>query len=255
MKLQLVRHATLRLDYHTSRILVDPMLSPAGAMSAVPNTPNQRLNPLVDLPMDAAELLDADAILITHTHRDHLDDAAIQLLPKHLPVFCQPEDEEKLKGYGFADVQPIDGEHRWRGIVITRTGGQHGTGEIGRQMGPVSGFVLAGANEPTLYIAGDTIWCSEVERALERHRPDVTVVFAGAAQFLTSDPITMTAEDIHQVAKQAPQSSVIVAHMETWNHCLLSRSELKAFISSKGLADQVVVPENGEWLEYTGKQE
>jgi hypothetical protein len=121
-------------------------------------------------------------------------------------------------------------------------------------MGPVSGFVLTGANEPTLYIAGDTIWCPEVESALERHLPDVVVVFAGAAQFHNGDPITMSAEDIYRVAKKAPQARVVVAHMESWNHCLLSRSELRDFLSGKGLAGQVLVPENGEWIEHVGKR-
>ncbi len=39
---------------------------------------------------------------------------------------------------------------------MSRTSGRHGSGQIGEQMGAVSGFVLAAAGEPTLYIAGDT---------------------------------------------------------------------------------------------------
>ncbi len=54
-------------------------------------------------------------------------------------------------------------------------------------MGAVSGFVLAAAGEPTLYIAGDTIWCEEVRTALEQHQPDVVVVNAGAAQLAEGD--------------------------------------------------------------------
>jgi hypothetical protein len=47
-----------------------------------------------------------------------------------------------------------------------RTGGRHGTGEIGEKMGPVSGYVLRGPGEPVVYIAGDTVWCPEVAAAL-----------------------------------------------------------------------------------------
>jgi len=35
---------------------------------------------------------------------------------------------------------------------------RHGTAEIGRRIAPVSGFVLRAEGEPTLYVAGDTIF-------------------------------------------------------------------------------------------------
>jgi L-ascorbate metabolism protein UlaG (beta-lactamase superfamily) len=50
LKLQLVRHATLLLDYAGMKVLIDPMLSDAGAMSAIQNSPQPRPNPLVPLP-------------------------------------------------------------------------------------------------------------------------------------------------------------------------------------------------------------
>jgi L-ascorbate metabolism protein UlaG (beta-lactamase superfamily) len=93
LKLQLVRHATLLLDYAGMKILVDPMLSDAGAMAAIQNSPQPRPNPLVPLPFPVEQVLDGvQLVLVTHTHRDHWDDAAIQLVPKDLPLLCQPED-------------------------------------------------------------------------------------------------------------------------------------------------------------------
>jgi L-ascorbate metabolism protein UlaG (beta-lactamase superfamily) len=251
MNIQLVRHATLRLQYGNRRLLIDPMFSPAGTLATTPNTPNPVANPLVDLPLPTAELLELmDAVIITHLHRDHLDDTAIAALPKHLPLFCQPEDRQKLEQHGFTDVRPVTGELQWAGIRICRTGGQHGTGEIGRMLAPVSGFVLQANGEPTLYLAGDTIWCADVEQALDAYRPAIVVVNAGAARFLTGDPITMTAEDIEQVARTAPHAEIVVAHMEAWNHCLLTRDELRAFLQERQLDGRVHVPENGEWYRY-----
>jgi L-ascorbate metabolism protein UlaG (beta-lactamase superfamily) len=247
MNIQLIRHATLRIRYGGCTLLVDPMFSAAGSLPATPNTANQRPNPLVDLPLSVEEVLQGiDAVLVTHTHRDHLDDAAIASLPRHLLLFCQPEDEAKLKQYGFTRVTPIAREVRWEGIRFVRTGGRHGTGEIGEKMGPVSGFVLQAEDEPTLYIAGDTVWCDEVKQAVETHCPEVAVVFAGAAQFVTGGPITMTAEDIKCLAKTCPNTRILVAHMEAWNHCLLSRAELRAILHAQQLADRVLVPEDGE---------
>lgn len=247
MQIQLVRHATLRVEYAGVTFLVDPMFSSKGEMPAVPNTPNQRPNPGVELPISVEEVLaGVDAILVTHTHFDHLDEAAIRLLPKHLPVFCQPPDLDKLMQHGFEQVISIEEEYTWQGVHLHRAGGQHGTGEIGQQMGPVSGFVLKRAGEQTLYVAGDTIWCEEAEQAVAAYRPDVIIVFAGAARFLTGDPITMTKEDIVHVANAAPDSRILVAHMETWNHCLLSRRELNECLQEKQLSGRVHVPQDGE---------
>jgi hypothetical protein len=50
-------------------------------------------------------------------------------------------------------------------------------------MAPDSGFVVRSEGSPILYVAGDTIWCPEVEQALAVHRPDVVVVDASVAQW------------------------------------------------------------------------
>jgi L-ascorbate metabolism protein UlaG (beta-lactamase superfamily) len=156
MQIQLIRSATLVVTLGGRTILVDPMLSPAGAMDPVANTPHPRRNPLVELPFDDAALgrmlAGIEAVLVTHTHRDHWDARAVELIPKQLPILCQPEDEAKIRGDGFEDVRPVAGEVTWEGIALTRTGGQHGTGEIGRMLAPVSGFVLRAAGEPVLYL-------------------------------------------------------------------------------------------------------
>lgn len=57
-----------------------------------------------------------------------------------------------------------------------------------------------------------TIWCGEVEQAIQHFSPDAIVVFAGAARFLAGDPITMTKEGIASVAAAAPDSRVGSPH-------------------------------------------
>jgi L-ascorbate metabolism protein UlaG (beta-lactamase superfamily) len=245
MQIQLIRHATLLIEYAGMRLLLDPMLSDAGAMPPIQNSPQPRQNPLVSLPCPAEQILDGvQAVLVTHTHRDHWDDAAIQLVPKDLPLFCQPEEQGKMEGARFVNAAPVDDVRHWSKISITRTGGQHGTGEIGRAMAPVSGYVLRAANEPTLYVAGDTIWCDEVSHAIQQFHPHVIVLNAGAAQFLKGDPITMTADDVVHVCRAAAKAKTIAVHMEAINHCLLSRNELARHAHQAGV--QVVIPADGE---------
>ncbi|MDT8900217.1 MBL fold metallo-hydrolase [Anaeroselena agilis] len=245
MELRLVRHATHIVNMGGVKLLVDPVLSPAGAMPPIDNSPNPLRNPLVGLPINESDLAAVDGILCTHTHRDHFDAAAAERLPKELPVFCQPADEAKFRDFGFVKVTAVGDTAEWRGVSLTRTGGRHGSGELAERMGPVSGYVLRCPGEPTLYIAGDTVWCPEVAAALAEHRPEVIVLFAGAAQFLSGGPITMGTADIAAVCAAAPAARVMVVHMEAFNHCLLTRPLLREFLEREGLAAQVTVPADG----------
>lgn len=252
MNLQLLRHATVLLRYAGRAILVDPMLSRAGAMEPVANAADSRRIPLVELPIGDDELGQVigqtDAVLITHTHRDHWDSRAVELLPRNIPLLCQPADVERFTSDGFAAIRPVESEIEWEGIRFSRTGGQHGTGEIGQRMGQVSGFVLRAGGEPRLYLAGDTVWCPEVVDALSRYQPDVIVANAGAARFLVGGPITMTAEDVANVCRARPEARIIAVHMEAINHCQLTRADLRAALERAGCAAQVMIPADGEMI-------
>jgi L-ascorbate metabolism protein UlaG (beta-lactamase superfamily) len=245
MQIELIRHATLLVDYAGVRLLVDPMLSEAGAMAPIQNSPQPRNNPLVPLPRPVKKILEGvQAVLVTHTHRDHWDDAAAQLVPKDLQIFCQPEDLEKMQAAGFPHATAIADTIHLSGMSITRTPARHGTGEIAEAMAPASGYILKSAHHPTLYIAGDSVWYEEVDATIVKHRPEVIIVNAGGARFLEGDPITMTAEDVIHVARAAPQAVLVAVHMEAINHCLLTRKELADAALAAGV--KVLTPADGE---------
>ncbi len=249
--IRLLRHATLIIHLGKLKILVDPMLSAKDAMDPVQNSANPVRIPMVDLPVDRDELntilKEVDAVVITHTHRDHWDTAAQNLINKSKLIFCQPSDTEKIKSQGFLNVQPIDDKLDWQGITISRTNGKHGTGETGKAMGTVSGFVFNN-NKDVVYVAGDTIWCDDVAAALQKHIPTLTILNAGAARFLTGDPITMTPQDIINVQHSLPSTKLIAVHMDTVNHCLVKRADLKKVLDEKGLGSKVLIPSDGETI-------
>lgn len=234
MRLTLIRHATLLLEIEGRRVLVDPMLDDVGARPPVENSPNPRRNPLVPLPLPAEEVVRGlDAAIVTHLHRDHFDDEAARLLPRDIPVFCQPEDETSLRQLGLR-ARPLERALDWEGLPLARTGGQHGTGRVASVLAPVSGFVVG-----DLYIAGDTIWCSEVEEAIAEHRPRVAVVNGSGARFLDSGPLVMTTDDVRKVVSRVP---TVVVHLEAINHCLETRADVRAAVP------EALVPEDGETI-------
>jgi L-ascorbate metabolism protein UlaG (beta-lactamase superfamily) len=251
MHVQQIRNATLVIDFAGKRFLVDPLLAGQGAYPGFPGTANSHLaNPLVGLPVSIDELLDVDAVVVTHLHADHWDDAARRLVPRGLPLFAQNEaDAAALRTDGFADVRLIDGAV-FEGITLRRTGGQHGSDQvmavIGERMGEVSGVVFSHPIEPTLYVAGDTVWNRHVEDSLAAWQPDVVVLNCGDAQVPGLGAIIMDQHDLARVAQAAPQATIIASHLEAVNHCVLTRAALRAFLDTAGLRGRVLVPEDGE---------
>lgn len=235
---------------HGRLILVDPMLGSKGSLGPFPWTNDDRDNPLTDLPFPNATLnqyLDLiDVVTITHLHPDHLDETAIKLLlERQTLIICPSSIANQIAGYGFANVTAITDRIQWNGISISVTGGRHGNGEIGEVMGPVCGFVF-NCSDDSVYVAGDTVWCSEVESALSQFRPQNVILAAGAAQFSIGDAVTMTFADIQKVCESAPYANVWVTHLDTIVPCQENRVFVRSQISASGLASRCFALDDGQ---------
>ena len=107
-----------------------------GAREAIPGTPNDRRNPLVELP-EPAEVAASPARRACSSRTcisDHLDDTAVDAArPRRVPA-ALPAARRAARCASAASPTCAPSTTRSTGtaIAITRTGGQHGTGEIGR---------------------------------------------------------------------------------------------------------------------------
>ena len=252
MRYTLLRNATALLDFGGQHFLVDPMLDDQGARPAIPDTPNPQPNPLVPLPDTWREVVaEASAHLVTHLHQDHFDSTATTTLSHSLPMICQPADIDRLRDAGFHRLEPVETSIDHHGVSITRTEGQHGSGDIGRMLAPVSGFVFQHQSEPVTYLAGDTIWCDDVSNAIQRFQPEVIIVNAGGARFNSGGPIVMTAEDIAIVAEAASNAPIVVVHLEAINHCLETREYYATRLPQLGVdMERMHLPADGESLDF-----
>lgn len=221
VKVQQIRNATIKVDYADTTFLIDPMLAKKGAYPGFEGTYNSHLrNPLVELPLPVNEVMKADAIIVTHTHPDHWDEAAKQSLPKNMPIFAQSaEDAESIRKDGFTDVRVLTENTVFNGTRLSKTGGQHGNDKMmadyGKLLGTVSGVVFQRSGHKTVYVAGDTVWNRHVEDAIKQHQPDVIILNTGYARLLGYDgSIIMGKEDLHRAYQLAPQAKVIGSHME-----------------------------------------
>lgn len=255
MRLRQIRNATLVIDYAGSRLLVDPWFEEKGTGMLAPSPwpeNNVHRSPLVDLPCPVEEVLaDVDAVVVTHVHPDHFEEKTAALMDHTLPVYAQNEaDAATIANWGFSDVRILsDGGSPLCGLTITRVPAQHGLTHA-TDCGPASGVVLTAPGEPTLYLAGDTVWYEGAAANLERFRPEVTVLNCCGATLASRGRIIMDEEDVLAVCQAAPWTRVVASHMEAVNHGNVSREYLRTFCDRLGVGDQVLIPADGEALEF-----
>ena len=52
------------------------------------------------------------------------------------------------------------------------------------------------------------------------------------------------------MCRAAPAARVAAVHMEVVNRCILTRAEIKQQLAQEGLTEQVLIPEDGEVIEF-----
>lgn len=245
--LQLVRNATLLIEYGGKKILVDPMLSPKGAIESWAGI---QTNPTVDLTLPVNEIVkDVDLAMVTHTHDDHFDKAASKILDKSLELMIQPADKGFFEKEGFRNATVLDDNMLWNDISITRIDAQHGTGEVLKMMGKTSGFVLMAKNQPTVYIVGDAIWTDDIKNNIEKFDPDYIVVNSGGAliQGYENSPIIMDELQTMALIGESGKAKVIAVHMDALDHCRTTRGSLSRKAAEFDIgADKLIIPQDRE---------
>ncbi|MBA8880456.1 MBL fold metallo-hydrolase [Phyllobacterium myrsinacearum] len=250
MQMQLIRNATLKLDYAGSTILIDPFFALKHSQRSITG---RSPNPMTDLPASTDEILaGVELVLVSHLHADHFDPVAQELTPKHLPLICQPGDEETIRSFGFTDVTPLTQDLTWKNIRLTRRDGNHGTGAVLQLMGNVIGFTIEADNEPSIYWAGDTILYPPVIETIEATQPDIIITHSCGAKW-DGVLIVMDAEQTVEVCRIAPQKTKIIAtHMEALDHATVTRNDLKAHAQAAAIdSHKLIIPSDGEILHLT----
>ncbi len=263
MRIHHLRNATLVIESDEKYILIDPML---GAKGSLPPFARRRFksqrNPLMGLPPNADSLLNrVTNCLITHSqkfgvkalqHTDHLDIAGEDFLrAKDTPIATLARDATVLKKYGLNIQTELE---YWKpqpllGGEIIAVPARHGHSWVHHLMANGAGFVLRLPNEPSIYVSGDTVYTSDVERALYELKPEIAVVASGTATLDISKPILMPMDELIRFVRMAP-GVVIANHLEALNHCPTTREQLKHELEHNGLLSKVYIPNDGETLTF-----
>lgn len=251
MQLQLLRNAALKLVYAGKTLLIDPDLAPKHARESFTG---RSPNPMVDLPGSVEAIVDGvELVVVSHLHDDHFDDVAKASLPKHLPLICQPGDEEVIRAAGFTDVTPLADSIVWNGITLTRRQGSHGLGAVLDLMGSVMGFSIEAAGEPSIYWTGDTVLYPPVAQAIRDTAPDIIVTHSCGARW-EGDLIVMDDGQTIAVCEAAPDAVVVATHMEALDHATVPRRALRRAAEARSISEaQLRIPADGEILSFAAR--
>ncbi len=260
---QHIRNATAKIKYGGKTFLIDPYLAPKGTYAGFEGTINsEKRNPLIDMTQSTEDVIKGvDAVIVTHTHDDHWDKAAQQLLPKDLPVFAQNAGDARIiREQGFKDVRVLGKNTLFGNVRLSKTGGQHGSDAVyaipkmAEIAGEAMGVVMQADGVKTLYIVGDTIWNYEVEAALKQYRPDVLVLNTGYAQVLgfegNQGRIIMGLDDVGRAYQAMPQAQIVTVHMDAVNHTTVSSNDMRRYVKKHGYGKRVHVPKEGEVMKF-----
>ena len=262
MKIHHLRNATFVMESKNQFILVDPMLGKEGSLPPFSKKRHEpKRNPTKPLPKNADSILSSvNHCLITHSHTfglqalqhtDHLDAAGERLLiENNIPVTCRSKDVSYLRKKKMnihAGVKPWE-TTPFLGGKITAIPATHGHGWITNLMANGVGFFVELPGEPSIYISGDTVFTSDVDRALTELKPDIAVMASGSATVDFGGPILMPLEELITFAQKAP-NKVIANHMEALNHCPTTRDQLRSELKVNGLLEKTMIPEDGDTLQ------
>jgi len=153
-------HSTVLIDVGGVRVLTDPIL-------------RRRVGPLVraGAPVDPDAWRRVDAVLISHSHWDHLDYGSLRLLGQAVPLVVPLGMGARLRASGFREVvEVVPGDDiRVVGLTIEATRALHRG--FGPPIGPTElcvGYIVHGPR--MVYFAGDTALfagMAEFDRGIE----------------------------------------------------------------------------------------
>lgn len=188
----------------------------------------------------------ADLILVSHGHRDHMDDLVAVARESGAPVVAIFELCDWLGRKGIANVSPMNkgGSQEVAGLRLTMTDARHSSGYVDNgqmiYMGEPAGYVVRLEDGLALYYAGDTCLFGDMRLIGETYKPDIA--FLPIGDRFTMDPVAAA-----RACEFLGVRQVVPMHWGTFPLLTGRPEELRKLVEPKGI--QVLELKPGETAE------
>jgi L-ascorbate metabolism protein UlaG (beta-lactamase superfamily) len=218
-------HSCVLIESDGHRILIDPFLTDNPAAAA------------------KAEDVQADAILLSHGHSDHLGDTEAIARRTGAVVVANYEISLWLQAHGLSKVhgQQHGGSHTFPFGKVKLTLAFHGSVlPDGTYGGNPCGFLITLNDGRKIYDAGDTGLFGDM-KLIGEEGIDLAILPIG-------DNYTMGPDDALRAVKLIQPKKVLPVHYNTWELIAQDAKAWAARVRAESKAEPIVL-KPGEWLE------
>jgi L-ascorbate metabolism protein UlaG (beta-lactamase superfamily) len=250
VRVRLIGGPTAIIEVGGLRLLTDPTFDAPGEY---PTGPGRSLTKTAGPALSPDEVGHIDAILLSHDqHVDNLDRSGRAFLAD-VPLTLTTTSAAGRIGAPAVALPPwdhVDLPTPGGGMLrVTAVPAQHGPDGTEHLTGEVAGFMLSGADLPTIYVSGDNASLDVVRTIAQRPDPvDIAVLFIGGAQsaLLGDAYLTLTSDDAAEATRILGVRQVVPVHIDGWGHFTQGADAVRDAFERAGLSDRLSLLDPGQ---------
>lgn len=224
MQLTFYGHSAFGLNWNGTKLLFDPFISPNEAAKDV------NIN-----------TIDADYILLSHGHADHVADAEAIAKRTGATLVSNFEVVSWFAQKGITHNHPMNTGGAWTfpfGTVKCVNAIHSSSMPDGSYGGNPMGFVIHNEQQ-CIYFAGDTALTMDMQLIPAYRRPDVCI-------FPVGGNFTMDYADAARAAEMVQCKKVVGVHFDTFGYIKIDHQKAKTYFADRGM--ELILPAIGETI-------
>lgn len=213
MKFTYYGHSCFSVNIEGKNLLFDPFIAY-----------NELANAIV-----AVDRIEADYILITHGHFDHIADCVRIAARTGAKVVCNWEIHEWLIKQEIVNTHPMNTGGKWHfpGFIVKAVVAHHSSSlSDGSNGGNPLGFIIS-TKDTSFYYSGDTALTLDMQLIPRWAKLNFAVLPIG-------DNFTMDATDAAECARMIGCNKIIGVHYDTFGFIRINREEAKLAFANAG---------------------